>query len=279
VRKNTEDHEQEIGAVEALWRYPVKSMLGEALEDIELTHQGLSGDRAYALVDAADGKVASAKHPRKWSGLFGFRASLPESSRRDAKLPVVISLPSGDRTTSEHRDVNKILSEAIGRGVMLRPAAHREQSLRYEYDRPDMEGIKHKGELTDMTMPDGTFFDAASIHLLTTAALERLRELYPQGRLEVQRFRPNIVLGLGPEEKGFVEDGWLGRTLCIGDEARVRITAPCPRCVMVNLPQEDLPKDPEVLRTIVRHNGGNLGVFAAVLRSGRIRRGDPVRLV
>jgi uncharacterized protein YcbX len=124
----------------------------------------------------------------------------------------------------------------------------------------------------------GTFFDCATVHLLTTATLDHLRELYPKGRFEARRFRPNIVVQLASGEKGFVENAWIGNTLAIGDEVRLRITGPCSRCVMTTLPQGDLPADPGILRTAAQHNKANVGVYAAVLRAGRIRRGDAVRI-
>jgi uncharacterized protein YcbX len=127
-------------------------------------------------------------------------------------------------------------------------------------------------------MPVGTFFDSAVVHLLTTATLDRLRELYPQGRFEARRFRPNIVVQPISGEKNFLENAWIGHTLSIGDDVRLRITDPCPRCVMTTLPQGDLPKDPGILRTVAQHAQTIVGVYAAVLRGGAIRRGDPVRL-
>ena len=127
-------------------------------------------------------------------------------------------------------------------------------------------------------MPPGTFFDLATVHLLTTATLDRLRELYPLGRFEVRRFRPNVVLMGSKGEKGFIEEAWVGRTLSCGPEVRLRITGPCPRCVMTTLPQGDLPADPGILRTAAQHNQVNVGVYAAVLRDGTIRRGDLLRL-
>jgi len=127
-------------------------------------------------------------------------------------------------------------------------------------------------------MPRGTFFDLAVVHVLTTGTIDRLRELYPQGRFEVRRFRPNIVVEPASGEKNFVENAWIGHTLAIGDEVRLSITGPCPRCVMTTLPQGDLPRDPRILRTAAQHNQVNVGVYAAVLRGGRIHRGDPVRL-
>jgi uncharacterized protein YcbX len=141
-----------------------------------------------------------------------------------------------------------------------------------------MEGLDHRDTVTDFTLPEETFFDCAVVHLLTTATLDRLRDLYPQGRFEVRRFRPNIVVQLGSDEKSFAESAWVHRTLVIGDEVRLNVTGPCPRCVMTTLPQGDLPRDPGILRTAAQHNQANVGTYAAVLRGGTIRRGDPVRL-
>ena len=139
-------------------------------------------------------------------------------------------------------------------------------------------GLAHRETVTDESMPAGTFFDLAVVHVLTTGTIDRLRELYPQGRFEVRRFRPNIVVAPASGEKNFVENAWIGHTLAIGDEVRLSITGPCPRCVMTTLPQGDLPRDPRILRTAAQHNQVNVGVYAAVLRGGTIRRGDPVML-
>jgi uncharacterized protein YcbX len=111
---------------------------------------------------------------------------------------------------------------------------------------------------------------------LTTATLDRLRELYPQGRFEVRRFRPNIVVRTPDDATGFVENDWIGSTVRIGDEVRLSITGPCPRCVMTTLAQGDLPKDSGILRTAARHNQVNVGVYAAVVQGGEIRRGAAV---
>ena len=113
----------ELGAVVSLWRYPVKSMMGEELNATEVTERGLLGDRAYALVDSADGKAATAKNPRKWPRLFDFRATFIEPARAAAKIPPVrIALPDGTTVTSDQRDLNQILSKALNREVALRAA-------------------------------------------------------------------------------------------------------------------------------------------------------------
>jgi hypothetical protein len=266
-----------LGAVVSLWQYPVKSMMGEELNATQVTERGLLGDRAYALVDSADGKVATAKNPRKWPHLFDFRATFIEPAHRVVKVPPVrIALPDGTTVTSDQGDVNQILSLALKREVTLR-TAQRGAVTAEEYW-PDMEGLDHRDTVTDFTLPEETFFDCATVHLLTTATLDRLRELYPQGRFEVRRFRPNIVVELASDERGFAENAWVGHTLAIGTAVRLNITAACGRCVMTTLAQGDLSKDPGILRTAAQHNQVNVGVYAAVERGGTIRRGDPIRI-
>jgi uncharacterized protein YcbX len=268
----------EIGAVTSLWRYPVKSMMGEELNATEITERGLLGDRAYALVDSSDGKVATAKNPRKWPRLFDFRATFIEPARSAAKIsPVRIVLPDGMTVTTDQSELNQILSKALNRAVTL--GTSQPGDVTAEEYWPDMEGLDHRDTVTDFALPAGTFFDCAAIHLLTTATLERLREFYPQGRFEVRRFRPNIVVQLTSGEKGFAENAWIGQTLAIGDGVRLNITGPCGRCVMTTLAQGDLPRDPGILRTAAQHNQVNVGVYAAVVRDGTIRRGDAVRLI
>jgi uncharacterized protein YcbX len=272
-----------LGSVVSLWRYPVKSMMGEELNASDVTQRGLLGDRAYALVDISDGKVGSAKNPRKWPNLFDFRATFIEPPRTNTKIPPVrITLPDGTELTSQGSDLNQTLSKMFKRGVIL--DALTEQSFRdsraanAEEYWPDVEGLDHRDTVTDFPLPEGTFFDCAVVHLLTTATLDRLRELYPQGRFEVRRFRPNIVVEPGAGEKNFDENKWIGHTLAIGDDVRLSITGPCARCVMTTLPQGDLPNDLGILRTAAKHNRANVGVYASVVKGGTIRRHDSVRV-
>jgi uncharacterized protein YcbX len=284
------DGTQLAGKVATLWRYPVKSMLGEELNAAEVTARGLLGDRAYALVDAADAKVASAKNPRKWPRLFDFRAAYVDLPRAGAPVPPVrITLPDGTEVTSEQADLDQVLARALNRDVTLETAERDRRkavessspnpwtSVVEEYW-PDLEELDYRDTVTDFDLPEGTFFDSAAVHLLTTASLDRLRELYPQGRFEVRRFRPNIVIEAASGVHGFVENAWIGRTLAIGDAVRLSITGPCSRCVMTTLPQADLPRDVGILRAAARHNKANVGVYAVVVRGGSIRRGDHVTL-
>ncbi len=267
----------DLGSVVSLWRYPVKSMMGEELNATDVTERGLLWDRAYAILDLSTGKVASAKNPRKWSKLFEFRAAFIEQPRSGDKIPAVrITLPNGVVVGSEQSDLNQLLSNVLGREVTLQTRPPETPSLEEYW--PDMDGLAHRETITDESMPTGTFFDLAVIHVLTTATIDRLRSLYPEGRFDVRRFRPNIVVEPTLGETRFVENDWVGRTLAIGDEVRLRITGPCPRCVMTTLPQGDLPSDPGILRTAAQHNQVNVGAYAAVVHGGKMCHGDPVRL-
>lgn len=271
----------QVGAVASLWRYPVKSMMGEELNSSGITDRGLLGDRQFAVVDRATGKVGGAKNPRKWGNFLDFRAAYAEPPRAGALTPPVrITLPDGAGVTTGQDDLNQLLSRAFGRDVALEEARSSDKSRGATAEEywPDMKGLDYRDTVTDFEMPAGTFFDIAVLHLLTTATIDRLRALYPQGRFEARRFRPNIVISTPGEDQGFAEDDWVGRTLTIGGNVRLAITEPCPRCVMITLPQGDLPKDTGILRTAAQHNGVNVGVYASVISGGTIRRGDAVSL-
>ena len=265
------------GNVVAIWRYPVKSMMGEELNATELTEHGLLGDRAYALVDVETGKVASAKNPRRWPSMFEFRAAYVEPPRDNRPLPAVrITLPSGDSLTTDDPNVDAQLSAALGRTVRLaRTAAEGAVAEGYW---PDDEWLAQRDEVFEFPLPPGTFFDCAAVHLVTTATLDRLRAASPASRFEVARFRPNLVIEASRESQGFAENDWIGRTLTLGD-VKLRIDGPAPRCIMTTLPQGSLPHDPAILRTAGQQNEGNVGVYATVVATGRVRRKDAAEFV
>lgn len=286
----------EVGRIGALWRYPVKSMAGERLDAVTVTDRGLRGDRAYALVDRDDQKVATAKNPRKWPRLFEFAATLPgdvglasgDGQNGSALPPVLITTPEGAEVSSADPDAEQSLRIALGRDVEVRSVEPGDEPVvesasvnpwaaRSEEYWPDLEGLDFRDTVTDFELPEGTFFDCAVVHVLTTATLARMAELYPEGEIDPRRFRPNIVVETG-DRTGFEENDWLGRTLRLGDEVRLTVTEPCPRCVMVTLPQGDLPKDTGILRTAAQHNGVHVGVYASVLSGGQVRKGDQVSL-
>jgi uncharacterized protein YcbX len=252
------------------------------LNETELTERGLLGDRAYALRDKSDGKIATAKNPRKWPNLFDFSATLLGVPSAGEKLPAAcITLPDGTTLDTRRTDASSMLSAALKRDVALEridlssPAPSKETSEEYWLD---MEGLEHRDTVTDFNLPEGTFFDTATVHILTKATLECLQELYPQGRFEVPRFRPNVVVRPTDGSKGFVENDWLGRIITFGERVRLKIDFNCARCVMTTLAQRDLPKDSGILRTAAQHNQVNVGVYASVLQGGKIRIGDSFRL-
>ncbi|HKI07403.1 MAG TPA: MOSC N-terminal beta barrel domain-containing protein [Nitrososphaeraceae archaeon] len=266
------------GTVVSVWRYPVKSMLGEELNASYVTERGLVGDRAYALLDEETGKVASAKNPRKWEKLFDFRSVFIDPPQVAENIPHIrITLPDGTQVfSSQDKDIDYTLSKALGRDVRLMKANLDKPS--YEEYWPDIEGLAQREKVTDEAMPPRTFFDIAVIHLLTTSTINRLRGLYPEGRFEVRRFRPNIVVESASGEKDFIENSWIGKKITIGEDIVLRVMGPCTRCVMITLPQGDLPRDLGILGTVAKYNRVNVGVYASVLRSGTIHRGDLVRL-
>jgi hypothetical protein len=216
--------------------------------------------------------------------LFQFHAAFAAPPKTDTTVPAVrITLPDGTIVGSDQSDIHKVLSTAFKRPVRLDSAGHLHQAgatatpahSAEEYW-PDIEGLDYRDTVTEFGLPEGTFFDAAAVHILTTATLDRLRASYPQGRFEARRFRPNVVIEPANSEAAFVENSWIGRTLAIGDEVRLSITGPCPRCVMTTLAQGDLPQDAGILRTAAQHNHAHVGVYASVLHGGTIRRGDSV---
>jgi uncharacterized protein len=271
------------GAVTSLWRYPVKSMQGEALRSVLVTDNGIFGDRVYALIDQMTGKVASAKYPRKWSRLLGCQARFTAALDPVQAFPTVqITLPDQTIVTSKHEQVHALLSNLVGRDVMLtttRPAA------------PSLERIDALApEETILDIGDfmmaGKFADYAAVHLLSTATLERLQGIYPEGNFSAQRFRPNVVLETEPGH-GEIEQTWVGKTIAIGEEVRLRISDPCPRCVITTLAQPGLAEDFGILQMAAKHSpavvpafGGkvlpSVGVYAFVVQGGTICEGDEV---
>jgi uncharacterized protein YcbX len=149
----------------------------------------------------------------------------------------------------------------------------------YEEYWPNIDGLAQREKVTEEAMPSRTFFDIAVVHLLTTSTINRLRELYPEGRFEVRRFRPNIVVKpCSGEKNDFIEDSWVGKKVRIGEGIVLKVTAPCTRCVMITLPQGDLPKDLGILSTVARYNQVHVGVYASVHHGGRIHRGDSIHV-
>jgi uncharacterized protein YcbX len=290
-----------VGSIAALWRFPVKSMQGEALEEAELTDNGFVGDRAYALIDGETGKVVSAKSVRQFPDMLGCRATFVEPPRAGSEVPPVrITLRDGSSVTSGAAGSDDALSRFFGRDVHLGTAAPEDFTIdQYHPDIEDVDPAGHRDTLVEQKLgsayfaeagapspvPVGAFFDLFPISVVTTSTIARLKELRPESRIDARRFRMNVIVDT--EQEGFVEDDWIGRSLEIGDGVQLRPAIPDPRCVMTTLAQEDLPKDTEILRTLTQHHriqvgdGGRfpcVGVYAVVEGTGTLRTGDSVVL-
>ena len=291
-----------VGAVAELWRFPVKSMQGEQLREVTVTERGVLGDRSYALIDTATGKVASAKSVKLFPDLLACRAAFVEPPRAKREVPPVrIDLPNGRSVTSDSRDVDRALSAYFRRDITLARVAPDDFTI--DQYHPDVEGADPGGNRDTVVaqklgaalfaalgmespVPVGAFFDVFPLSVMTTSTLARLNELRPQSRFEPRRFRMNVIVETEPP--GFVENGWVGRELGLGDEARIDVALLDPRCVMTTRAQEDLPQDVDVLRTLVHHNRmqvGDLGVFpcagvyAVVAARGTVQTGDHVTVL
>jgi class 3 adenylate cyclase/uncharacterized protein YcbX len=271
-----------IDSVAAIWRYPVKSMAGEEVSAAQVTAKGLLGDRVYAWVETASNRAAAV---RTWATtLLNYHPRFVTEPEDGAPAPALqIRLPSGELLSTADPGIERHFSALLGRNLTLMSTAP--AGLTVEAPAGTVGGAFRNA--TELPIgggaPAGSFVDYGCIHVIATSTIEHLQQAYPQGRFDVRRFRPNVVV----QSQGapFVENSWVGRTLAIGDEVVLRITIPCPRCITMTLAQGDLPRDPRVLRTVAEHNMCELGefgtlpcagVYADVVRSGRIRRGDAV---
>ncbi len=270
-----------VGTVQALWRYPVKSMLGDSPSQLAVDPRGIRGDRAYALWDHASGRVASAKNPRLWQGLLAYRARFREEPAPAAPLPPVLIAPREDDGSaglcSGEDDVDAFFSELFGRQVSLLDTPPEGASLDQYW--PPVEERAFQDVTNALELPAGTFFDACPIHAITTATLEQLRQLEPELDFAVERFRPNLLIATPPESTGFVEESWSGACLQIGEQLVLRVDGGCPRCVVTTLAQGALEENLEILRATARHNGVVAGIRLSVVSPGPVAVGDPVRLL
>jgi uncharacterized protein len=305
-----------IGTVQQIWRYPVKSMAGETLNECTVGSSGIPGDRVWAIRDEKTGEITNAKHIPM---LIQCVAHFQEPPTRDMIPNVEVIFPTGAQVRSDDADVNSRLSELLGKEVTLWPlqpssnkAHYRRQSVaartlgrlsrfkafrdalpailkltnqedtvREAFSREANEPIPNLSvlppEILEFTSPPGTYFDAFPLNLLTTASLEAMARFNPNAAWDVRRFRPNFLIKTNKEFEGLIESEWGGRSLRVG-QVELKCEIPCPRCGMTIQAQPGLPKDATVLRSIVKDANQSLGMYATVVRSGRISLGDQVEL-
>ncbi len=268
---------EHAGTIAELWRFPVKSMQGEPVTELELSATGFVGDRGHALVDQVTGKTLSAK-------------TVPEllfAAARIEQGSVIITLPDGHEHDAVDPDTSAVLAAWIDRDVLLLPAdAARATSYEMTFDPEDDDA-----ELYDIPVEAGTYFDLTPVHLLTTGSLATMASAHPGGVWDVRRFRPNVLVATipppggaavpqapvapGTSHPGFPEDAWVGATVGLG-EAAISVVMPAVRCAMPPRAQPGFARDLEIFRTMNAHHGNHLGVYAAPVGPGQVRVGDLV---
>jgi uncharacterized protein YcbX len=265
-----------VGVVDELWRFPVKSMGGEKLEKAPVSDHGVLGDRAAALLDLETNELVSASN-RHFPGLMDWRATYVEPPEGGRTLPPIrITGPDGASALSGSPALADLLSSRFGRPVSLvrvAPDGYRRKQAAF-----------FAGIGLDCLAPSGSLVDLCPLSVISRATLDELSRSRPSSSFDPRRFRMNVLITT--TGGGFVEHAWQGRWLTLG-QVRLRIALPDPRCVMTTLPQDGLPKDPAILRTVAEMNslpvgtGGPqpcAGVYATVARSGLVGTGDRVLL-
>jgi uncharacterized protein YcbX len=228
-----------VATVRELWRFPVKSFLGEQLDRVELDERGIVGDRLFAVTDR-NGKLGSGKTStrfRRLDGLFDLRAH----GNAGEPEPSVI-LPDGRELAVGDSQLDEFLSGRYGEKLRV----VRESSVSHH--------------------------DAAPLHLLTTSSLRWLADRLPSSQIDRRRFRPNILLDGGTDAE-LLEDSWVGGRFALGSTV-IRVAARTDRCVMTTNAQSELPQDPAILRAVTELNDTFLGVFADVEQPGTVMVGD-----
>lgn len=273
---------QQVGTIDEIWRYPVKSLAGQAIGAATLDVLGIPGDRRFALRNLDTGKIVSAKLPRLGRELLALAATIDDGTGR-----VGVTAGAEPLGAAGSEELDRALSERLGVAVRIEAATTGDEI--YESYWPEIDGLALSGVQTDlpiaMMTAKGTFVDLAALHVITTSSLRHLAALNPDSVVTAARFRPSVVIDT-PGVDGFVENGWAGRAGTLG-EARISITTAAPRCVMTTLDQPGLPGDKTVLQTLAASNRQTFdglgdfacfGVYAEVLKPGRIAVGDPLVL-
>lgn len=237
-----------VAVVASLHRYPVKSLLGEQVDRLEVDARGCSGDRVWALTTGG-GMLASGKSGRRFTavpGLQQVRARLVDGT-------VVLRLPDGTETSVDDPAAPALLSASLGREVAL---------------------VRETDDGSDDGLHDGVgHFDDGPVSLLGTASVAAVADDLG-APVPSSRFRPNVVLRT---DEPWAEDAWDGRRLQVGD-VLLDVVQTSPRCTMVDAATADTPAQPGVLKAVGRLNGAELGIIAEVVRGGTVAVGDQVHL-
>ncbi len=278
----------EIGQITGVFRYPVKSMLGEELESTVLGVNGIPGDRAWGVRDEQRADFFTGK---RCAPLMSCSAAYADPS--DTSSAPQVRLPDGGTFPADAKDAGARIAAAIDRDVTLWPVVAEARRARPKDDvnvLQEIQGLlaREGGErVPDLSNPQpellevyargGPFFDAFPIMLITSRSIESIAAAAPDSQIDDRRFRPNLLLETS-EPGAFPEQEWIGLRIQVGD-ATLKIQSTCMRCVMTTHGFADVPKDTRVMRTLVKEAEGNLGVYATVEVEGEARRGDSVVLL
>lgn len=283
-----------VGTIKEIWRYPVKGMAGEQLQQCDIGEQGLAGDRIWALRDVLRQEIQSCKfRPELLSCIAKFR----DKDKYATGAHVDITFPDGKVIGSDELIIDQLLSELTGHKSsleMLRDIKEIDFYRRYKKDNhtwldelkatferqdgeplPDLDNLPQATQ--DFVSVPGTFFLVTPFHFITTSTMAHMRTLDPDLDWAIERFRPNVVIETLPSLNGLVEQEWLGKNLVIGDST-INCNGATPRCGAVTKGQQNLQTNTEILRTIVKKTEQNLGAYGAILKSGNLQVGDDVFL-
>ena len=279
-----------IGKIGEIWRYPVKAMGGERLKSCLLQPNGLVGDRLWAVRDEARQEVQSCK-TRPLFLQCQARYREPASGKRAAGVD--ITLPDGSIMNGDEPEIHMRLSELVGRKSTLQPIRPASDDVFYRRYKPDRHSWRRELEATfereqgepspdldnlpevlvDHVSIPGSLFLVTPFHLITTASLSYLRSLNSASDWDVRRFRPNLVIETDENQRGLVEEKWIGSHLKIG-EAIVKIAGSTVRCGAITRAQTGLDVDAQMLRTVVREADQNVGVYGEIEKGGLLHAGD-----
>jgi uncharacterized protein YcbX len=237
-----------VGKIVEIWRYPVTSLGGESVPSAYMSAAGVAGDRQYGLIDRRSGIPAGPEKDHRW------RKALHLEARSAVKQLPTISFPGGRSYAMDDPSLNEALSDYFGFDTAVAV-----------YD--------HSGGHLDfpLTHYRNQHFP---VHLLTTGSLKQLSELRQVEAADHRRFRPTVLIE-GTAGDGFIENEWIGRRLHLG-RINMTVQESTKRCGMTFISQPGLDEDPEVLRSLLRYNKRNLGIYCSVDCAGTIHVGDQV---
>ena len=282
----------DLGKVDSIFRYPVKSMMGEKIEETCVTSNGVLGDRVWAVRDEVRGGIRGAK---KIPQLMQLSAACIVEPTGYGSDPTAVTLADGEVIRTDDQNINARLSQALDHRVTIWPIMPKEQLDHYRRGAPDSDDLETElrqvfGRTTDEPLPDlsifppeileyesppGTYFDAFPLLILSKRSLAAMNQRQPASIFDRKRFRPNLLIEDFNSVGDFPEEAWEGFRLKVGSVV-LKAEVVCPRCVVTTHGFEKLPKDPSIMRALVKENNGNLGLYASVEEPGKISAGDKI---